>query len=123
MNNSSKGKYETALSRLIPVSPKEWNRGHQELLAAAGTIDRLTDQLIRDSKSMARAFEVYAADMSARGEGWSPMEEEAVGGSSTLRDIELAAAKLEVHKEYLSNLLRLVLGTTGALDFSDALNA
>jgi hypothetical protein len=111
------GKYETALMTLIPSNPKEWNKGHIELIAAAGTIDRLTDEIIRDSKSMARKFEAYAIDMEARGEGWSPM------GYSTLRDIEINSAKLEVHESHLSNLLRLTLGTTGPLDFIDALNA
>jgi hypothetical protein len=111
------GKYETALMTLIPSNPKEWNKGHIELLTTAGTIDRLTEEIIRDSKSMARKFEAYAIDMEARGEGWSPM------GYSTLRDIEINSAKLEVHESHLSNLLRLTLGTTGSLDFTEALNA
>ena len=50
------GKYETALMTLIPSIPKEWNNGHGAMYAAAGTIDRLTDDIIRDSKYMAKKF-------------------------------------------------------------------
>ena len=122
------GKYETALMTLIPSNPKEWNHGHTELLAATNKVDYLTDQLIRDSKSMAQKFEAYAIDMEARGDGskfslppflnlWSPM------GYSTLRNIEINSAKLEVHKTHLANLLRMTLGPNGFKDFTEALSA
>lgn len=111
------GKYETALRTLIPTDPKEWNPGHIELLTVSNTVDYLTDQLIRDSKSMARKFEAYAIDMEARGDGWLPM------GYSTLRDIEINSAKLEVHKAHLANLLRLTLGPNGFKDFTKVLSA
>ena len=111
------GKYETALMTLIPSNPKEWNHGHIELLATATTVDYLTDQLIRDSKSMARKFEAYAIDMETLGAGWSPM------GYSTLRDIEVNSAKLEVHKTHFTNLLRLTLGPNGFKDFTKVLSA
>ncbi len=111
------GKYETALMTLIPTDPKEWNPGHIELLTATNTVDYLTDQLIRDSMSMARKFEAYASDMEVRGDGWSPM------GYSTLRDIEINSAKLEVHKSVLANILRMTLGPNGFKDFTKALSA
>ncbi len=110
------GKYETALMALIPTDPKEWNPGHIELLTASNTIDYLTDQLIRDSKSTARKFEAYAVDMETRGDGWSPM------GSSVFRDIEINAAKLEVHKSVLINLLRMIFGPDGFRNFTKALS-
>ena len=111
------GKYETALMTLIPSNPQEWNNGHIELLTAAGTIDRLTDDIIRDSKYMAKKFTNFSEEMEVRGEGWSPM------GFSTLRDLELNTAKLEVHKSYLSNLLRHTLGPNGFKDFTKVLSA
>ena len=113
----AKGKYETALMTLIPTDPKEWNPGHIELLTLTNAVDWLSDQLISDSKYMARRFEAYAIDMEARGDGWSPM------GYSTLRDIEINSAKLEVHKTHLTNLLRMTLGPNGAKDFIKALSA
>lgn len=109
------GKYETALMTLIPSNPKEWNPGHVELLTVTNTIDYLTDTIIRDSKSMAKKFASFADEMETRGEGWSPM------GYSTLRDIEINTAKLEVHKSVLANLLRMTLGPTGFKDFVKAL--
>ena len=111
------GKYETALMTLIPSNPEEWNHNHIALLATTNTVDYLTDQLISDSKYMARRFEAYAIDMEARGEGWSPM------GYSTLRDIDINSAKLEVHKAHLANLLRLTLGPNGFKDFTKVLSA
>ena len=113
----AKGKYETALMTLIPSNPEEWNHNHIALIAATNTVDYLTDQLISDSKYMARRFEAYAIDMEARGEGWSPM------GYSTLRDIDINSAKLEVHKSHLANLLRLTLGPNGFKDFTKVLSA
>lgn len=111
------GKYETALMTLIPSNPKEWNPGHVELLTVTNTIDYLTDEIIRDSESMAKKFTNFANEMATRGDGWSPM------GYSTLRDLEVNIAKLEVHKTYLANLLRLVLGPKGHVTFRDALEA
>ena len=46
------GKYETALTDYIPANVKEWQPIHVELLTAAGTIDRLTADIIRDSKNL-----------------------------------------------------------------------
>jgi len=113
----AKGKYETALMTLIPADPKEWNPGHIELLTVSNTIDYLTDVIIRDSESMARKFTNFANEMSNLGDGWSPM------GWSTLRDLEVNIAKLEVHKAHLANLLRLTLGPNGFRDFTKALSA
>ena len=120
----AKGKYETALMTLIPTDHKEWNPGHIELLTLTNAVDYLTDQLISDSKSMARRFEAYAIDMEARGEGWSPiLRRRGRRGNSTLRDIEINSAKLEVHKSHLANLLRLTLGPNGFKDFTKARSA
>jgi len=99
MNN---GKYETALMTFIPSDPKEWNPAHIELLTAAGTIDRLTADIIRDSKSLSEKFARYAEDVELRGEGWSPM------GYSSLRDLDLNTAQLAVHKETLRTMLRMI---------------
>lgn len=114
MNN---GKYETALMTLIPSNPKEWTPSHVELLTAANSIDYLTDTIVRDSVSTARKFTTFAEEMTTRGDGWSPM------GYSTLRDLEVNIAKLEVHKTYLTNLLRLTFGPNGFKDFTTALHA
>jgi hypothetical protein len=96
------GKYETALTDYIPANVKEWQPIHVELLTAAGTIDRLTADIIRDCETMSTRFEAYAIDLKLRGEGWSPM------GYSSLRDIDLNIAQLAVHKEYFHNLLRSI---------------
>jgi len=96
------GKYETALKDYIPANVNEWQPIHVELLTAAGTIDRLTADIIRDCETMSTRFEAYAIDLKLRGEGWSPM------GYSSLRDIELNIAQLAVHKEYFRNLLRMI---------------
>lgn len=111
------GKYETAIMTLIPTNPKEWIHGHIDLITAANHVDHLTDEIIRDSESMGKKFTSFANEMAARGDGWSPM------GYSTLRDLERNIAKLEVHKTYLANLLRLVLGPKGHVTFRDALEA
>jgi hypothetical protein len=111
------GKYETALMTFIPSNPQEWNPDHIELLTTAGTIDRLTDDIIRDSKYMAKKFTNFSEEMEVRGGGWSPM------GGSTLRDLELNTAKLEVHKSYLATLLRMNFGPNGFKDFIKTLNA
>ena len=105
------GKYETALMTLIPNHPKEWTPTHIELLTAAGVVDNLTDRIIDDSRRMAQKFEAYATEVEARGEGWSPM------GYSTLRDMEVNIAKLEVHKDYFWVLLRGAYGKDVAKEF------
>ena len=97
---SSAGKYETTLEGFIPATAKEWQPIHVELLSAAGTIDRLTADIIRDSKSLSERFARYAEEVELRGEGWSPL------GYSSLRDLDLNIAQLAVHKEYFRNLLR-----------------
>jgi hypothetical protein len=96
------GKYEAALTDYIPANVKEWQPIHVELLTAAGTIDRLTADIIRDCETMSTRFEAYAIDLKLRGEGWSPM------GYSSLRDLDLNIAQLAVHKEYFHNLLRSI---------------
>jgi hypothetical protein len=105
------GKYETALMTLIPTSPKEWTSTHVEMLTAAATVDNLTDRIVDDSRRMAKKFESYATEVEARGEGWSPL------GYSTLRDMEINIAKLEVHKDYLRVLVRSAYGKDVAKDF------
>ena len=111
------GKYETALMTLIPTRPKEWTSSHVALIAAANHIDYLTDTIIRDSESMAKKFTNFANEMATRGDGWSPM------GYSTLRDLEVNIAKLEVNKNYFITLLRLAFGPKGHVTFRDALEA
>ena len=96
----SAGKYETALEGFIPATAKEWQAIHVELLTAASTIDRLTADIIRDSKNLSEKFARYAEEVELRGEGWSPL------GYSSLRDLDLNIAQLAVHKEYFRNLLR-----------------
>ena len=96
----SAGKYETALEGFIPANSKEWQHIHIELISAATNIDRLTDDIIRDSKSMSERFARFAEEVALRGEGWSPL------GYSSLRDLDLNIAQLAVHKEYFRNLLR-----------------
>ena len=96
------GKYETALTNYIPSNAKEWQPIHVELLTAAGTIDRLTADIIRDSKNLSEKFARYAEEVELRGEGWSPL------GYSSLRDLDLNIAQLAVHKEYFKNLLRTI---------------
>ena len=96
------GKYETALTDYIPANVKEWQPIHVELLTAAGTIDRLTADIIRDSKNLSEKFARYAEDVELRGEGWSPM------GYSSLRDLDLNIAQLAVHKSTLRTMLRMI---------------
>jgi len=98
------GKYETAITTFIPSNPKEWTSTHVELLTAANTVDSLTDRIVDDSRRMAQKFEAYATEVDTRGEGWSPL------GYSTLRDLEINIAKLEVHKEYLRMMVRTAYG-------------
>lgn len=105
------GKYETALMTLIPSSPKEWTDKHVELLTAAAEVDNLTHKIVDDSRRMAQKFEAYATEVEARGEGWSPL------GYSTLRDMEINIAKLEVHKGYLRVLLRGAFGKDAVKEF------
>ena len=105
------GKYETAIMTLVPNHPKEWTDKHFELLTAAATVDNLTDRIVDDSRRMAKKFESYATEVEARGEGWSPM------GYSTLRDMEINIAKLEVHKDYLRMLVRGAYGKDVAKEF------
>jgi len=96
------GKYETALKDYIPANVKEWQPIHEELLNAAGTIDRLTADIIRDSKNLGEKFTRYAEEVELRGEGWSPL------GYSSLRDLDLNIERIAVHKEYFKNLLRSI---------------
>lgn len=105
------GKYEAALMTMIPSNSKKWTPTHIELLTAASTVDRLTDSIVDDSRRMAQKFESYATEVETRGEGWSPM------GYSTLRDLEINIAKLEVHKEYLRVMVRATFGIDIAKDF------
>jgi len=105
------GKYETAITTLIPNHPKEWTPTHVELLTAASTVDNLTDRIVDDSRRMAQKFEAYATEVETRGEGWSPL------GYSTLRDMEINIAKLEVHKEYLRMMVRTAYGKDALKDF------
>ena len=94
------GKYETILRKYIPQEVKTWTTLHIELLTAAHNIDRLTADIIRDSKNLSEKFARYAEEVELRGEGWSPL------GYSSLRDLDLNIAQLAVHKEYFRNLLR-----------------
>ncbi len=55
------GRYETAVLKLLTSSPKNWEAEHLDLLTAASEVDRLTDRIVHDSKSMARKFESCAA--------------------------------------------------------------
>jgi len=96
------GKYETALKDYIPANVKEWQPIHVELLTAAWTIDRLTADIIRDSKNLGEKFTRYAEDVELRGEGCSPH------GYSSLRDLDLNIERIAVHKEYFHNLLRSI---------------
>ena len=96
------GKYETALKDYIPANVNEWQPIHVELLTAAGTIDRLTADIIRDSKNLGEKFTRYAEEVELRGEGWSPT------GYSSLRDLDLNIERIAVHKEYFHNLLRSI---------------
>jgi len=98
---SSAGKYETALMEFIPQDSKMWTSLHVEMIATATTIDNLTADIIRDSKSLSEKFARYAEDVD-RGEGWSPM------GYSSLRDLDLNIAQLAVHKETLRTMLRMI---------------
>lgn len=98
------GRYEGAVLKLLPSSPKNWAEGHTDLLSAACEIDRLTDRIVQDSKSMARKFESYAAEITARSEGWDPT------GYSTIRDISTNTAKLESERRNFNMLLRLLFG-------------
>jgi hypothetical protein len=99
---SSAGKYETALMEFIPKDSKMWTSLHVEMLATATTIDNLTADIIRDSKSLSEKFARYAEDVELRGDGWSPM------GYSSLRDLDLNIAQLAVHKETLRTMLRMI---------------
>jgi len=99
---SSAGKYETALMEFIPQDSKEWTSLHVEMITTATTIDNLTADIIRDSKTMSTRFEAYAIDLELRGEGLSPM------GYSSLRDIDLNIAQLAVHKSTLHTMLRMI---------------
>jgi hypothetical protein len=114
---SSAGKYETALMEFIPKDSKEWTSLHVELLTAAGTIDNLTADIIRDSKSLSEKFARYAEEVELRGEGWDPM------GYSSLRDLDLNVERIGVHKEYFHNLLRMTFGPNAHKTFVKALAA
>lgn len=105
------GKYETALMTFIPNHPKEWTSTHVDLLTAAAEVDNLAHKIVEDSRRMAQKFEAYATEVETRGEGWSPL------GYSTLRDMEINIAKLEVHKEYLRMMVRGKYGKDSLKDF------
>jgi len=109
------GRYETAVLNLLPSSPKTWEAGYVDLLSAASEVDRLTDRIVADSKSMARKFESYAAEIAARNEGWDPT------GYSTLRDIATNTAKLEVERRQVHSLVRIFFGKDAAKAFAVAL--
>ena len=105
------GKYETALMTLIPARPKERTSSHVELLSLACEVDRLTDRIVQDSKSMSMKFESFAREVALRNEGWDPT------GYSTIRDIAVNSAKLEVEKRHLISLIRLVNGREALSQF------
>jgi len=105
------GKYETALMTFIPSNPKDWSLSDVELISTASEVDRLTDRIVQDSRSMARSFETFAREVALRNEGWDPT------GYSTIRDIAVNSAKLEVEKTNLISLVRLILGRDAAKDF------
>jgi hypothetical protein len=109
------GKYEAALMTLIPAGAKEWSADHIDLLDAAGNIDNLTDTIVRDAALLAKRFASFSEEMATRGDGWSPM------GYSTLRDLEVNIAKLEVHKTYFRTLLRGLGGAKLLSAFNEAL--
>jgi len=96
------GKYETALTNYIPSNAKEWQDTHIKLFTTALTIDRLTADIIRDSKNLSEKFARYAEEVDLLGKGWSPL------GYSSLRDLDLNIAQLAVHKEYFKDMLRLI---------------
>lgn len=98
------GRYETAVLNLLPSNPKNWEAGYVDLLSTACEVDRLTDRIVGDSKSMARKFESYAAEIATRSEGWDPT------GYSTIRDISTNTAKLESERRNFNMLLRLLFG-------------
>lgn len=105
------GRYETAVLNLLPSNSKTWEAGHVDLLAAASEVDRLTDRIVADSKSMARKFESYAAEIAARNEGWDPT------GYSTIRDIATNTAKLECERRNVYSLLRIFFGKDATKNF------
>lgn len=109
------GRYETPVLNLLPSNPKNWETGHVDLLSAACEVDRLTDRIVGDSKSMARKFESYAAEIASRNEGWDPT------GYSTIRDIATNTAKLEVERRQVHTLLRILFGKDAAKDFAIAI--
>ena len=105
------GKYETALMTLVPSLAKDWTSSDIALISAASEVDRLTDRIVQDSRSMALKFEAFAREVALRNEGWDPT------GYSTIRDIAVNSAKLEVEKKNLISLVRLILGRDAAKDF------
>ena len=109
------GRYEGEVLKLLPSSPKNWVEGHIDLLSAACEIDRLTDRIVADSKSMARKFESYAAEIAARNEGWDPT------GYSTIRDISTNTAKLESERRSFNMLLRVLFGRDAVKKFAVSL--
>lgn len=109
------GRYETAVLKLLPANPKDWQPGHVDLLSVACEVDRLTDRIVSDSKSMARKFESYAAEIAARSSGWDPT------GYSTIRDISMNTAKLEVERQNVHSLLRILFGKDAAKAFATAI--
>jgi len=109
------GRYEAAVLNLLPSNPKNWETGHVDLLSAACEVDRLTDRIVGDSKSMARKFESYAAEIATRNEGWDPT------GYSTIRDITTNTAKLEVERRQVHSLVRIFFGKDVAKTFATAI--
>ena len=105
------GKYETALMTLVPSLAKDWTSSDIALISAAIEVDRLTDRIVQDSRSMALKFEAFAREVALRNEGWDPT------GYSTIRDISVNSAKLEVYKTNLISLIRLLRGRDAAKDF------
>ncbi len=64
------GKYETAIMTLLPAEHWKWTRGHIALGYQARDIDELTNTIICDSRSMAKAFADFA-DETVRGHATS----------------------------------------------------
>lgn len=105
------GRYEAAVAQFVPASPKDWSEGDIFILSEASNIDRLIEQIVKDSRSLARRFEVYADEVENRGRGWDP------SGYSSLRDITTNTAKLEDARDRLVTFIRTLKGKDAAKAF------
>lgn len=99
-----RGEFEKATLVILEGIPtNERTQLHWEVVGAALNVDRIQAQVIRDARDMANKFNTYADNL-GMGHAHSPM------GYSTLRDLEVNIAKLEVHKEYLTALVSAQFG-------------